>query len=151
MAISVDELVRELRSFDARREIVKAIGKGVRAGVPPVRKAIRSRALDTLPRAHGLGAWVSKISITAQVKLQARSGTIKLKGGRNSLGQRSDIKRIDAGRVRAPSWGHRTAASWHNQAVKPGFFTETAAAAKDWHDDVDQAVDEALNQIRGGR
>lgn len=150
MAVSVDELVRELRAFDGRREIVKAIGKGVRAGVPTVRKAIRARAVDTLPSRGGLGKWVSRISITAQVKLQARSGAIKLKGGRNSLGARSDIKRIDAGRVRAPSWGHRTKNSWHSQSVRPGFFTEPAAAAKDWADDVDKAVDAALEQIRRG-
>jgi len=150
VAVSVDQLVRELRSFDGRREIVKAIGKGVRAGVPAVRKAIRQRAVDTLPHSGGLGRWVARSSITAQVKLQARSGSIKLKGGRNSAGARSDIKSIDAGRVRAPSWGRRTAASWHTQSVPAGFFTEPAASAKDWHDDVDQAVDVALDQLRRG-
>lgn len=150
MAISVDHLVRELRAFDGRREIVKAIGKGVRRGLPAVRRAIRARAVEVLPHRGGLGRWVAKGSITATVKLRARSGTIKLKGGRNSAGARSDIKAIDAGRVRAPSWGRRYGNSWHNQAVTPGFFTETAASAKDWHDDVDRAVDDALDQIRRG-
>lgn len=148
MAISVDQLVAELRGFDGRREIVKAIGKGVRKGVPAVRKAIRARALNTLPHRGGLGAWVAKTKIVASIKFTSRSGSVKLKGGRNSLGSRSDIKRIDDGRVRAPSWGHKTRASWHNQSVTPGFFTEPAAAAKDWHDDVDRAVDEALESLR---
>lgn len=150
MAISVDQLVRELRGFDGRREIVKAIGKGVRAGVPAVRKAIRQRALDTLPSRNGVGTWVAKSRITPSIKFTSRAGSIKLKGTRNSIGAKSDLKRIDAGRVRAPSWGHRTKASWHTQTVKPGFFTETAAAAKDWHDDVDRAVDEALDTLRRG-
>ena len=150
MAISVDQLIRELRGFDGRREIVKAIGRGVRKGVPPVRKAIRDRAIATLPHRNGLGKWVARLSVTAQVKLQARSGTIKLKGGRNSQGQRSDIKRIDAGRVRAPTWGRRSGNAWHLQQVTPGFFTDTAAKAKDWQDDVGRAVDDALDQLRRG-
>lgn len=129
---------------------MKAIGKGVRRGLPAVREAIAARAVDSLPSRHGLGEWVAKTRVTATVRLRARSGTIRLKGGRNSAGARSDIKAIDAGRVRAPSWGRRYGNAWHNQAVTPGFFTETAAAAKDWHDDVDQAVDVALDQIRRG-
>lgn len=150
MSVSVDQLLRELRGFDGRREIVKAIGRGVRKGAPAVRKAIRSRAVDTLPHRGGLGRWVAKASITVQVKLQSRKGTIKLKGGRNSAGARSDIRAIDAGRVRAPSWGKRTSASWHTQSVTPGFFTETAGAAQDWRAGVDAAVDAALDQIRKG-
>lgn len=148
MAISVDQLVRELRGFDGRREIVKAIGRGVRAGLPPVRRAIRARALSSLPSRNGLAAWVAKSSITARIKLGSRSGTIKLVGGRNSAGGRSDIKAIDAGRVRAPSWGRRGVGSWHSQTVRPGFFTETAASAKDWHDDVERAVDDATRSLR---
>lgn len=150
MAISVTELIAELRGFDGRREVVKAIGRGVRAGVPAVRTAIRQRALDTLPHGGGLGAWVAKTRITVVVKLSGRAGGIKLKGGRNSLGSRSDINAIDRGRVRAPAWGRRFKGQWHTQSVAPGFFTEPAAAAKDWHDGVEQAVDAALETLRRG-
>lgn len=150
MAISVDELVRELRGFDGRREIVKAIAKGVRKAAGPVRKDIRAAAIDMLPERHGLGAWVAKLSITATVRVTSRSGRITLRGGRKSSGARSDLNRIDAGVVRAPSWGRRYGNAWHNQAVTPGFFTKTAADATQWAADVDTEVDRALEQLRKG-
>jgi hypothetical protein len=150
MAVSVDQLVRELRSFDGRREVVKAVGRGVRKGAPAVRKAIRAKALEILPSGGGLGKWVAQSRVTVQVRLSGRKAGVKLKGGRNSAGQRSDIKAIDNGRVRAPSWGRRGKGAWHVQAVPEGFFTETAAQATEWHDEVEAAVDEALNQIRRG-
>lgn len=150
MATSFDQLVRELRAFDNRREIVKAMSKGIRAGVPPVRKAIRAAALATLPAAGGLSRWVATTRINLQVKASGRRAGIKLIGGRNSLRGRSDIAAIDRGRVRAPSWGRRTPGSWHTQQVRPGFFTRTAADAHDWRDQVDREVDQALDTLRRG-
>lgn len=150
MATSVEQLILELRSFDGRREIVKAMGKAVRAGAPKVRAKIKAVALATLPSGGGLNIWVARISITIRVKLSGRSAGIFLRGGRNSVGGRSDINAIDRGRVRAPSWGHRSAAAWHTVTVTPGFFTKTAAEASEWHSEVDQAVDAALEQLRRG-
>lgn len=150
MAISVEQLVRELRGFDQRREIVKALSKGVRAGAPKVRKNIRTVATETLPKEGGLNAWVAASRINIRIKLSGRSAGITLKGGRNSQGGRSDINAIDRGRVRAPTWGHRHKNAWHTVTVTPGFFTTTAAEATEWHDEVDKAVDAALDQLRRG-
>ena len=150
MATSFDELVRELRAFRERREVTKATAKGIRKAVVPARKAIKSAAKETMPKRGGLNLWVSRISILAQVRLSGRRAGVKLKGGRNSLGGRSDVNAIDRGRVRAPSWGHRTKASWHTVTVPPGFFTKTAADLPDWREDVDREVDQALETIRRG-
>lgn len=150
MAISVEQLVRELRGFDQRREIVKALSKAVRAGAPKVRKKIRAAAMETLPKEGGLNAWVAASKITIRVKLSGRSAGITLRGGRNSKGGRSDLNAIDRGRVRAPTWGHRQKGAWHTVIVTPGFFTQTAAEATEWHDEVDKAVDAALEQLRRG-
>lgn len=150
MAISVDQLVAELRGFDGRREVVKAIGRGIRKGAPAVRKAIRASAIEQLPSGGGLGKWVAAARVTVQIRLSGRKAGVRLKGGRNSAGQRSDIKAIDNGRVRAPSWGRRGKGAWHVQTVPAGFFTRTAAEATEWHAEVESAVDDALNQIRRG-
>lgn len=150
MATSFDELVRELRAFDRRREITKAISKGIRAAVKPARKAIKMKARETLPHGGGLNVWVSKVSVLASIKLSGRRAGVKLKGGRNSQGGRSDITAVDRGRVRAPSWGHRTRASWHTVQVTPGFFTRTAAELPDWREQVDHEVDQALETLRRG-
>lgn len=151
MATSIDELVRELATFRNRREVLAAMRKGIRAGVPAVRKKIRAVAVDTLPSSGGLGRWVAAIRINLKVKASSRSASVTLIGGRNAQGGRSDMQRIDAGRVRAPSWGHKTKAAWHTQTVEPGFFTGTAAEATEWHEQTDAAVDQALDTIRRGR
>jgi len=150
VATSFDQLVRELKAFDGRREVTKAMGKGIRKAVQPARKAIKKVALSTLPAGGGLNVWVSKTRINVQIKTAGRRAGVKLKGGRNSLGGRSDINAVDRGRVRAPSWGHRTKASWHTVTVTPGFFTKTAADLPDWREAVDAEVDGALDQLRRG-
>lgn len=151
MATSFQQLVKELKAFDGRREITKACAKGIRKAVKPATKAIKKAAKDTLPKGGGLNVWVSKTRITAQFRFAGRKAGVKIKGGRNSLGGRSDVKAIDRGRVRAPSWGHRTRASWHTVTVKPGFFTQTAADLPDWRANVDAEVDLALETLRRGR
>jgi hypothetical protein len=150
MATSFDQLVRELKGFREKREIVKAMSKGIRAGVAPVRKKIRQAAIDTLPAEGGLNQWVAKVRINLKIKTTGKSAGIKLTGGRNSSGGRSDVAAIDRGRVRAPSWGRRTRGNWHVQAVEPGFFTSTAAEASEWRSGVDGEVDQALEQLRRG-
>ena len=151
MASSLDNLIRDLRKFDDRKEVVKQLRQEIRKPVPAVRKAIKARALETMPKAGGLNVWVSKTRMTVQIKLSGRAAGVRLKGGRNSTGGRSDIRAIDRGRLRAPSWGHRGKGAWHTQEVKAGFFTEPTTATKPWRDACVQAVDKALDVIRRGR
>lgn len=148
MPTTFEHFAAEIRSFDRRREVVKALTKALRSGLPPVRKEIRASALALLPKSGGLAAWVAKISITARLSTGGRTAGIKLRGGRNSSRKRSDVDAIDRGRVRAPSWGRRGAGSWHNQTVAPGFFSRPAGNATAWHREVDHAVDEAFEQLR---
>jgi hypothetical protein len=150
MATTWDHLVAELQSFRGRREITKALGRGLRAATKPARTAIKAAARADLPHGGGLNVWVARISILTQIRVSGSRAGVKLKGGRNSLGGRSDIRAIDRGRVRAPSWGRRTAGAWHTVTVKPGFFTDTAAALPDWREQCDTAVDDALQTLRRG-
>jgi hypothetical protein len=147
---SLDDLIRDLRKFEGRREVVKQLRKEIRKPVPAVRRSIKQSALDTLPHRNGLNVWVSKTKVTAAIKLSGRSAGVKLKGGRNSLSKRSDIRRIDKGKVRAPSWGRRGPAAWHTQTVRAGFFTEPASNSHEWRKAALKAVDEALNTLRRG-
>jgi hypothetical protein len=149
VATKINELARELRAFTGRREIINATSRGIRNAVKPARVAIKAAARSMLPKRGGLNVWVSKIGITASIKLTAKKAGVKLKGGRNAQGGRSDMHRIDAdGRVRAPSWGRKTRSDWHNVSVTPGFFTRTAAELPDWVDQVDAEIDGALDKIR---
>lgn len=149
MANSLDDLIRDLRKYEDRKLVVRELRTAIRKPVPEVRRRIKRAALDTLPARGKLGLWVSKTRITATIKLSGRAAGVSLKGGRNSSGARSDIKRIDKGRVRAPSWGRRAHRDWHSQTVRAGFFTETAAQATEWRAAAVDAVNAANATISG--
>jgi hypothetical protein len=146
---SLAELVRDLRGFDGRRVIVRELRREVRKPVPSITRRVRISAAATLPHRGGLGAWVAASRITASVRLSGRRVGVTMRGGRNSKGGRSDIAAIDAGRVRAPSWGRRGPGSWHTQGVVPGFFTRPVTEANEWPVAIEAAVDHALETLRG--
>lgn len=151
MATDIDQFVRELRAFDDRRAVVKAMRRKINKPLPELRKKIRQHAVAILPRRGGLGSWAAAATISSSVRYaSSRSAGVRLKGSRKSRGDKSDLKRLDAGTVRAPSWGRRSSAAWHTQTVPAGWFTEPASDNEQWVAVVDQAVDEAFDEIRRG-
>lgn len=148
-------LIRSLREFSRNDAIVKALRKTLREPVDPVRRRIKATARATLPKRGGLGNWVAQTKITAKVTLRGKSAGIRLRGGRRSVsnlrghtdGGQSDIRAIDRGRVRAPSWGRRYRGQWHTQRVQEGFFTRTAAESPEWEDAVRKAVNQATETL----
>jgi hypothetical protein len=156
-ASNLQKLAADLKGLDDRKEIVKALRKTIREPVPALRKAIRESALDRLPATNGLNRWVAGSLFTVQIKVTTgRTAGITLKGGRNSGSKstsgkrkRSDIRAIDRGKVRAPSWGHRGRNAWHNQAVKPGFFTDTVEGFKtEFGTAADAAIATVLRELK---
>lgn len=151
MGVSIQEFARELRGFEDRKTVLKALRTAVRKPFPTVRARIKASALATLPKRGGLNAWVAAIKIGLSVRATAaRSAGVVVKGGRNSTGARSDVRAIDRGRVRAPSWGRRGVGSWHTVTVTPGFFTTPVVEAVEWHTEIDRAVDDAFATVRRG-
>lgn len=150
---ALSRLVADLKGFEHRNEIVKALRTELRKPVPAAREKIRAAARALLPARHGLGAWVARSTITASVRVRsAKSAGITLRGGRNSQRKRSDINAIDRGRVRAPSWGHRGPGDWHTQTVPSGFFTDTVQEmATEWRYATIVAVDRATEVLRNDR
>lgn len=150
MSVSFAQLVVELRNFDQRREIVRALNRGLRRAAPGVRTEIRAAAQERLPAGGGLGAWVARVRINVRTRVTGRRVGIKLVGGRNSQGGKTDVRAIDRGRVRAPSWGRRGPGQWHTVVVESGFFTRTAAESTAWSTAVESEVDRALETLRRG-
>lgn len=144
---NLHRLARALRDFDDRSAVVKHLRDEMRKPVPEVRRAIKRRAVDTLPHRGGLGVWVSQTKITASVVLRGRTAGVKLRGGRRSKGGVTDTRAIDRGRLRHPSWGRRTRGQWFTQSVPPGFFTKPAAEATGWPDAINAAALKALEEI----
>lgn len=147
---TIDQLVADLRKFDGRKEVTKALRRRIREPIPRVRAAIKARALDVLPKRGGLAVWVSRTKITAKLTLSGRGAGVRMKGGRNSAGGRTDTRSIDAGHVRAPSWGRRGDDAWHSQSVPSGFFSGPTVEGDQWRQVALDAVDDALEVIRRG-
>lgn len=140
----------ELKSFDGRREVVKAMRRAIREPVPAIRAAVKASALARLPQRGGLAEWVAASRLSASVKVTGRVVGLLVKGGRNKMtGGRSDVNAIDRGRVRHPSWGRRWDGQWHTQLVPAAFFTDPATEQADTVQRVTTAaVDRAFDQIR---
>lgn len=146
----IQALVRDLRSFSGRKEVIRQLRTEIRKPVPSVRAAIKRNAVAVLPSSGGLGKWVARTRITAQIRITGYSARVQLRGGRNSAKQRSDIRAIDRGRVRHPAWGRRGRGQWSTQAVHDRFFTDPATGSPEWDHAIVQAVDRAFDVIRRG-
>jgi hypothetical protein len=150
MSESLERLVRDLKGFEDRKVVLRELRRNIRRPVPVVRKAIRARALDTLPSRGGLNVWAASTRISVTIRVAGRAAGVRLKGGRNSAGGRSDIKALDRGRVRHPSWGRRGAGQWFNQTVPAGFVTGPVTESTEWHKACIDAVDAAVAVIGRG-
>ncbi|MEV4350968.1 hypothetical protein AB0J83_41455 [Actinoplanes sp. NPDC049596] len=148
MAESIGAYARSIGQLIAEQRVLDELRTELRKPVPVVRKAIRSRALDTLPKGGGLNKWAAAIQIKAKQEVIGKVVRVKLTGGRNSNGGRSDIKRMDKGNVRHPAWGRRGKGQWSLIVVEPGFFTKPVTETDEWSAAADRALDRALDRIR---
>lgn len=146
---SLRALQRDLKGFADRKEVIKALRAEVRAPLPAVRQAIKARALNTLPKTGGLNKWTSRTRITARVTVGSSRIQVRLTGSRNSLNGASDIRSLDRGRIRHPSWGRRGRGQWHTQLVTPGFFSDPATEVEVWRRAALKAVDKAVKTLHG--
>lgn len=146
----IQALVRDLRGFTGRKEIITRLRVDIRRPVPNVRADIKRNAVAILPSSGGLGRWVARTRITAQIQVTNYSARVRMRGGRNSGKQRSDISAIDRGRVRHPAWGRRGRGQWSTQAVPDRFFTDPATGSVEWDHAITRAVDTAFDAIRRG-
>lgn len=149
MAVSAEQFAAELRAFDGRRQIVKALRRALTRSARPAIKDVRAHAVAILPSSGGLGAWVASARIGVRVGYSGRSAGVRLRGGRKSLKDRSDLYRIDAGQVRAPTFGRRARGAWHTQQVTAGWWSDPLEAS-DWRAAADAEVDATLEQLRRG-
>lgn len=134
-----------VRALGDGREVVNEMAKEIRTAVPPVRVAVRSHALAFLPEAGGLNEWVASAGVRAAVRRGPRTAGVSLVAGRNSRRRRADLKRLDAGRLRHPTYGH---GPWVLQQVQPGWFTDPVVDhAADFADAIAGAVDTAARKV----
>lgn len=148
MSISLATLARRLARTSpaitraARREIDKPL--------PVIRARVKKSALGKLPKSGGLNAWAAAAHLTAQVRTAGDTVTANLLVHRTSLHKASDLRALDRGRVRHPSWGRRSSNDWHVQLVPAKVYSEPIAASPEWRRAVVRAAETAEDVITRG-
>jgi hypothetical protein len=143
----IARIAEAVRRLGADRTIVNEMSRDIRRAGPPIRRAVRDRALAILPHRGGLNRWMARASVRVAVRRSRDSAGVHIVVGRNSVHGRSATKLIDAGMVRHPSWGRRDA--WHLQHVRAGFATHAVDSdgADEFRRLVEEAVDRALRRV----
>jgi hypothetical protein len=150
VAVSPQQMAEALREFARTGRITTEVRKTLRGPLPEVRAAIKKNAVTILPASGGFGKWVASNKITATVSSRAFTVTVRLRGSRSSLtGKRSDLRRIDAGTTRHPSWGRRGKGQWHTQVIPAKYFTDPASKADYWRPAIEKGVAVAIKSIGG--
>lgn len=105
----------------AQPEIRKALTKTLRQTAKPSVEAVRAKARSTMPAAGGLNEFVATAKIGVRITTSGKGAGMRIVGTKSG----HDIHALDRGRLRHPLFGNRR--HWFQQAVPPGFFSETLA------------------------
>ena len=139
-------VARRLRQMGTDRTIVNNMTKNIKRIAGRLKEPIRQSARDTLPKAGGLGEWVSKSTITTSVRRSPRTAGVRIIVGKGE----HDIAAMDAGSIRHPLWGNRK--HWYPQTVNPHFGTNAlhGQIADEVREAVSEAIDEAVAEVVRG-
>lgn len=99
---------------------------GIRRATAPAKTAIPESARAKLPRRGGLNEYVATgLKVTTRTSLSGPMATVRIVA---TDPPRHDIRAMDAGLVRHPTFGNRQV--WRQQRIEPGFFTEPCMALR---------------------
>jgi hypothetical protein len=104
----------KLRS--SNKELRPRLYKVISQATSPLKRNIRSSARSMLPSRGGLANLIARSSLTTKKSVAARSAGVRIVGS-----SKNDIKKIDKGRLRHPTFSHRP---WVTQSVPAGYFTK---------------------------
>lgn len=97
-------------------ELEREYGKGIVKATRGAGPRIKSQTPAFLPVS---GGYAGIISGALRVSTKASGGGVEITGRAG----RRQIQNLEGGGLRAPSYGRRSR-PWHNQSVRPGFFTK---------------------------
>lgn len=124
---------------ELRAELYKAINRATR----PLKEDVRGSAYWRLPKSGGLNKRIAESKIVTKRRMSGKNAGVRIVGTSGY-----DIGSINRGRVRHLTFGHLP---WHNQAVKPGFWTDPLKkGAPAVRREIDQAVKDIAKQIERG-
>jgi hypothetical protein len=135
-------LANRLKTADKplRRQLLKQVREAAKEAIPDVQQAAHAM----LPRRGGLADRVAAQAYRVQASYAGRGARVRLAG----LGMK-ELRDIDSGRLRHPVFGNREI--WKQQAVQPGFFSETIAhRAPEIRANIERAIQDTAKTIEEG-
>ena len=108
--------LKEAGDKELRRDLLRGINRALK----PAKAAVKAAALRDLPQGGGLNRVIGTSRIGSRTRTGGRNPAVFLTGKKSG----HDLRSIDRGRIRHPTFGHRP---WVNQSVKPGWWSETLA------------------------
>lgn len=138
-----ERFARALRQADKplQREVRKAVNKAVK----PAHKAIRAGIPRYMP-----SGYAPVLAKSLKLRTQQQTMGVRIVAAARGKVKPREIRRMEAGVLRAPSWpkGRRAKWKWHEQAIPRGFFTEPVnALADELRAEVGRAVRAVLEQV----
>ena len=146
---TIAALCRDLRDLE-RRDIQRRLRANLRRPLPAVRAAVKARCLAVLPKRGGLNRWAAKAKVDFEIVYVGAGAGVRLVVHRRSMRGESDLKALDRGRVRHPSWGRRGRGQWHTQRVPPKVYSGPLTEVTRWRRAAAVAVDEAVERVGRG-
>lgn len=126
-------------------ELRKSLVKGIRKEAGKVRPAMRKNARATLPQSGGMAERAAKTSILIKVRTHGDNVGVLMILKRKG----SDIRNLNAGRLRHPLFGDRR--HWFNQSVAPRVFSKPfEESAPEIRDGINKVMQEHVDKIRKG-
>ena len=147
---TIAALCRDLRQLE-RRDIQRELRASLRRPLPAVRAAVKARCLAILPKRGGLNRWAAKAKVDFEIVYVGRGAGVSLTVSRSSMRGPSDLRALDRGRVRHPSWGRRWNGQWHIQLVPPKCYSGPLMEVDRWRRAAAVGVDAAVERVGRGR
>jgi hypothetical protein len=122
--------------------------KGTRKVGAPMAQAIREDIPLYMP-----SGYAPILAAALKVRVSSIPFGIRLTGKARGRGRPREIRTMNAGRLRAPSWPHgpRRTWSWHTQAIRPGWFTKPPLSkVGKWKADLEQVLEDVARRIANG-
>lgn len=117
----VDALVRRIRTHADAKALRKELYAGLNRVTKPVREDMKASIGPSLPSRGGLAALVmAKASLTTSAT-SGRNAGVRIRARHKDY----DLKRLNAGRLRHPVFGNRSAWVQQTAGINPGFLDDS--------------------------
>lgn len=135
-----DDVAWRLTRFDSK-DLQREYGKAIRQAAKPAPQRVRRATPVYLP-----DRYAAVLSPALKFSTKPIVGGVTIGATARGVSHPRQVDNLEGGGLRAPSYprGRRARWSWHQQRVKPGFFSKPITELRD---EITRAVREAMQGI----